>query len=60
MGTPTPLLDVIPRIAATACHQSNDVERYSRYNTAEREGRVWDARGTDRVPARAGAAAFRD
>ena len=24
------LLDVTPLIAATACHQSNDVERYSR------------------------------
>src|SRR5262252_357309 len=25
------LLDLTPIIAATACHQSNDVERYSRY-----------------------------
>src|SRR5215471_16145636 len=27
-------LDVTPRIAATACHQSNDVERYRRYRGA--------------------------
>src|SRR6266851_9686082 len=26
------LLDVTPLISATACHQRNDVERYSRYN----------------------------
>jgi hypothetical protein len=27
-------LDLTPLIAATACHQSNDVERYSRYKQA--------------------------
>ena len=26
------VLDLPPIISATACHQSNDVERYSRYN----------------------------
>ena len=27
------VLDLIPIIAATACHQRNDVERYSRYSS---------------------------
>src|SRR2546426_9158380 len=32
------LLDVTPIIAATACHQSNDVERYSRSSVGEKMG----------------------
>src|SRR5438552_11456183 len=32
------LLDVTPIIAATACHQKNYVERYSRFNEVSREG----------------------
>src|SRR4029453_12246119 len=31
------LLDVTPIIAATACHQRNYVERYSRYNALQRK-----------------------
>jgi hypothetical protein len=32
-------LDLTPIIAATACHQRNDVERYSRF-TAQRVGEI--------------------
>ena len=40
-------LDVTPRIAATACHQSNDVERYSRFMELDKSGR------NEQVPKRA-------
>src|SRR5262249_2386553 len=35
------VLDVTPIIAATACHQSNDVERYSRYIDDLRKSKAW-------------------
>src|SRR5215471_10682513 len=42
-------LDVTPRIAATACHQSNDVERYRRHRgaglCAHRRKRPYHIRG---------------
>jgi hypothetical protein len=35
------LLDVTPIIPVTACHQRNDVERYSRFNETVEKVRSW-------------------